>query len=143
MKESASAKINFDRYYIEDIEFKLLNPNFQKNRYEVRISFDTKIVLDTENRKSNINIIAKVYDKELNKEEDPFYLKVNLLGYFSYESDLSDEDCKKMMEINGTAILFPYLRNIITNITAASGLPPLIIPTYNIPKLIKNNKEKK
>jgi len=45
---------------------------------------------------------------------------------------------KEIFEKNAMAILFPYIRNIITNITSMSGFPPLIIPTLNINKFYEN-----
>lgn len=42
-----------------------------------------------------------------------------------------------MLEINGTAILFPYLRSFITTLTSNAGIPPLVLPTLNIQKIIE------
>ena len=47
-----------------------------------------------------------------------------------------------MLEVNGTAILFPYLRSIITTITSSMGIQPIILPTMNIVKMIKEKKNK-
>lgn len=40
----------------------------------------------------------------------------------------------KLMIDNATAILFPYLRSVLSSICLAANIPPFILPTVNVAK---------
>jgi len=74
--------------------------------------------------------------------EEHFQLSGTVAGFFSYSKSLSESDVKSLLAGNGLAILFPYVRSTITNLTSAVNIPPLIIPTINILKYVKEKFEK-
>ena len=40
-------------------------------------------------------------------------------------------------ETNAIAIMFPYLRSMVSMITSSSGREPIILPTMNVAKLFE------
>ncbi|MFZ2464672.1 MAG: protein-export chaperone SecB, partial [Caldibacillus thermoamylovorans] len=50
------------------------------------------------------------------------------------------EDLQKFKLINGSAILFPYLRSVLTDLTSKSKHQPVILPTVNFSKYITSKK---
>lgn len=57
---------------------------------------------------------------------------------------LNSDDKDKINAIKSTAlyVLFPYLRQTVTSLTQLNGdLNPVIIPMYNISKLLENTDE--
>jgi len=74
--------------------------------------------------------------------EENFQLSGKVAGFFSYNETLSESDVKSLLAGNGLAILFPYVRSTITNLTSAINIPPLILPTINILKYVKEKHEK-
>jgi len=68
------------------------------------------------------------------------------LDYFGVFSFVVDEEVETqrernqiidLLQLNGTAILFPYLRAAVTSISATAGLnPPFVLPTVNVHKLL-------
>lgn len=75
---------------------------------------------------------------ESTKEEPfPFNLEVILDGFFYIEE--LNRDNEILLKENSLAILFPYLRNIISTITLNANVSPLILPTMNIVEFFKND----
>ena len=56
-----------------------------------------------------------------------------LRGFFTIGEDGSEE-----ILLNAFAILFPYVRSLITEISRYSSIIPIIIPTINITKAIED-----
>ena len=80
-------------------------------------------------KKFNV-IIGFSYNKENNQ---PFLLEGMLRGFFTIGEDGSEE-----ILLNAFAILFPYVRSLITEISRYSSIIPIIIPTINITKAIED-----
>jgi len=93
--------------------------------------------------------IRKVKDNEhllqltvvVGTEDDmPFLARVGIEGVFVFE-DIENQ--LEMMKTNATAILFPYLRASLTQLTVLANIPPLVIPTYNIIEMFKSIENEK
>lgn len=77
------------------------------------------------------NVIIGVRIGYLN-DKTPFKSDVILRGYYETEEKISSkEELIKLFLINGSAILFPYLRSVLTDITSKSDHTPVILPTFN------------
>lgn len=68
-----------------------------------------------------------------NEEDAPCSMSLEIVGHF--ESDIS---IQPQWEMNALAILFPYVRSIISSFTAQSGMPSVILPTVNIAQMFKD-----
>ena len=64
-----------------------------------------------------------------------------MIGFFELNEV---EESKKQVyaEQNAVAILFPYLRALITTYTGMANVQPLILPPINVAKYIENKKKK-
>ena len=63
-------------------------------------------------------------------------MKVNLTGYF-----MADSCNPETLKANAIAILYPYVRAIVSTYTANANITPLILPPINVNKLIKDQEE--
>lgn len=67
--------------------------------------------------------------------DGPFDLHLVIGAWFDWAfPDRQDEDIYGWLEFNSTHLLWPYLRNYVTTLTALSGLPPLTIYTISAPR---------
>lgn len=119
----------FKKYLVENIDFKIKNIS---NHQRIKFDFDINKEVEYNNNSMNLLVIVDVFKNEINA---PFELSLAIRGIFEFSENIED---KEIFEKNAMAILFPYIRNIITNITSMSGFPPLIIPTLNINKFYQN-----
>lgn len=65
----------------------------------------------------------------------PFELDVAITGEFTYkpDEDESERGFEQLLKVNGSAILFPYLRALISQLTNMSNeFPALTLPTINL-----------
>ena len=63
------------------------------------------------------------------------FLKV--LGQFSIPNDIEREKIELYLAQNGSAILFPYVRSIISFLTTLDGPSAVVLPTVNILEELK------
>lgn len=63
--------------------------------------------------------------------EEKFNVSFLMRGMFKYTCANFDE-LIRFIGINAPAILFPYIRAYVSNITSLSGMQPVIMPTLNM-----------
>ncbi|MFO7884249.1 MAG: protein-export chaperone SecB [Desulfobacteraceae bacterium] len=73
----------------------------------------------------------------------PFFLHVILSGLFELKYQPSDEELDKLAHINLAAILFPFLRQVVADMTTKAGFAPLLLPPINFSKAYQNTQKKK
>mgnify|MGYP000914382035 CR=1 FL=1 len=76
--------------------------------------------------------------KDALKNNYPFEMNLEMTGFFETENGESDKFIK-----NAIAILYPYVRALISTYTANANINPLILPAINVNKLIENSEDKK
>lgn len=141
MAKSIESFLIFDEYYISNMEFKR---NYEFNldeNSEVDLEFDinANAQLSEGKDKAVLAITSKIFEKEFKEGKAPFYLDITINGHFRSEGDVDIEG----FQLNGMAILLPYLRSIITSFTSQSGIAPVILPPINVYKAFdeKNRNE--
>ncbi|UNQ06683.1 protein-export chaperone SecB [Enterococcus faecalis] len=94
--------------------------------------------------KDNVLVSIEAELGDFDDEDCPFKLEVSLNGYFKYTVDKDDskdvEQLKQLVTQNALAILYPYLRNVVSDVTLKSNrFPAYILPVMNIAELMKQN----
>ncbi len=137
---SIESVFKFEGYQVNKIEFHS-NDLFQ-NSEPVGVESNFSIGIDVEEEKNEVRVTLGI---ELfpNADENnyPFNMNIALTGIFSGENEQSYEELQKLGEINGTAILFPFLRNIVSSVCVNANFPPIMLPVINVYNLIKQQKE--
>lgn len=125
MSNEIKSKLSFINYKVKEVILKQ-NDGFKNPGEPIDVIFNLKH--ETIKNGSNMKIILKVEVFE-NAEENnyPFNMVVVLEGNFETEG----EDIERF-EINGIALLYPYVRAIISTYTANSNMPTLILPPINV-----------
>lgn len=67
----------------------------------------------------------------IHNENNSLSLLTEFLGNFEYDPELTDEEKNIYFKHNAPAILMPYIRAYVSSITSLSGIPTIILPTYN------------
>ena len=73
-------------------------------------------------------------------ENPPMTLKFSLVGIFR-TGDNPNLDLESFATLQGPALLVPFAREVIANITSRSPLPALIIPPLNVLAMLKKKRE--
>lgn len=73
----------------------------------------------------------------------PFFINIEGEGIFSFSEEIDKKLIKQFSSINCPAIIFPYIRETIADLTRRAGYPPLHMPSVNFVELAKEKKPKK
>lgn len=143
-QQNNKSVLKFENYYVDEFIFNK-NNDFEKEQGQ-KIDVDLNFEFDTERDQDRFKRIVTCYifDENYIEKNKPFYIKVKLYGVFSLSN--FDEDNKKHKELiqkNTLAILFPYIRSIISHMTLEMQVGPVQMPPMNINSFFdKKNKEK-
>lgn len=128
--EKYESILRFIRYEVNRITFKK-NEHYKSNEEGSIIDLKIKPIVEIKNNEMNINLKVNIF-KDAEKNNRPFEMEISLIGYFRTEG-CNPEDFKA----NAIAILYPYVRAIVSTYTANANITPLILPAINVNKLIK------
>jgi preprotein translocase subunit SecB len=133
-----------DSVLIDFRDCRLLTVHFELNREfepgpDVQLSTNLTLThdyFDDENGPC-LRLFVKLL---LHGEGAPLRTEIELGGVFGVSRKPADAvEATKIAEINGAAILFPYLRETVADLTRRSGLAPLHLPPINFVELYKQN----
>jgi preprotein translocase subunit SecB len=115
----------------------LIESNF--NRIETVVFNNPEI-----NQDANVNVNASVNDnkvavsvrlvyKQTFNQIDQVNATINMIGVFEKVGD-SSLDLQQFGQINGAAIIYPYIREHFTNLAVKAGLGLIFLPPVNLTK---------
>ena len=132
------SKLSLTGYSIDKIDYQS-NPKFEfSGPLQTNITLGTNInVLDPDKRTAIISLTCKVFE---NAEENnyPFSMVISLSGRFTFNGDIDDEGFFNFCKNNGTAVLFPFMRAAIANVTVTANMQPLMLPLINVNEFLKD-----
>lgn len=132
--------------YIKLNGYKIQNLKYATDKDYVQnlkdgFSFEPKLGLNKEKTEAVLHVLAS-----LKGENQKFGLKISLNGFFKINEVARDDEARliNILYVNGTAILFPYVRSIISMITGLDSNSTVLLPTINTTDLLrKENEENK
>ena len=127
--------LQFNGYIVNEINFKL-NELFQKNVESLETEIQIKPIINTKGNEMQIKLITEVF-KNAEEKNYPFEINVTITGFF-----VSEDENPEKYKANAIAILYPYIRSIISTYTANANINAFILPTINVNKLIEEQNEK-
>ncbi|MFA6400464.1 MAG: protein-export chaperone SecB [Salinivirgaceae bacterium] len=115
----------------------LLESNFKRISNVTFNNPDKKQVINVDVEvninENNIFVTELVTLKDMLAEVEEVSYSVKMVGVFEKFGD-SKLDMEEFGRVNGAAIIFPYIREHITNLSAKAGLGLLILPPFNFTK---------
>jgi preprotein translocase subunit SecB len=106
------------------------NVTFNNESIKQNINVDVKV-----NVKENIVYVTEKidYTQSLNEVEE-VNCTIEMAGVFEKIGDTPIADLAQFGYINGAAIIFPYIREHLSNLSAKAGLGLIILPPVNFTK---------
>lgn len=132
--------LTFKGYRVNEMSYNRNDDFNGKGEVAYKPSFKSTIKL---NEKTNEAIVMLIFKTN---NDFPFDLKVNIEGKFKYnaDQDIQDIGAQRLLQQNATAILFPYLRTIVSQLSGLGNeYPSLLLPTVNIAKLLENKRNRR
>ena len=124
------SSLKFINYIVNSVNYKVnMNAN-KEGTYKFNFDINNTTKISKEKDKMTITLSANVFK---GVDDAPFYIDVEITGYFEIEGK---EDISKF-EPNAIAIMYPYLRSIISTYTASANVAPVILPAINVIAMLK------
>ncbi|CDI61392.1 protein-export chaperone SecB [Lactobacillus helveticus] len=129
--DAQKTPISFKGYRIKKLEYGL-DVKVSKSDIEIQygVSKDKKL--------GQVTITVNFNDESKNSHGI-----LVVTGQFDLEDNLTEDQLHIFLGQNGAAILYPYVRSILSMITALDDNRVKILPTLNFVNLAKNNKIKR
>ena len=110
------------------------NEDLPEQEARVQFNFRADYIPNTE-KKHLIKIAQSVELKGGAKM--PFSLMIEIGGIFSVDAEPPPEELDRLRYINCNAILFPFLREVVAEISRRGGLNPIYLPPLNFVQMHK------
>ncbi|WP_165786781.1 protein-export chaperone SecB [Heyndrickxia camelliae] len=134
--------MSFEGFQIDNMSYEKSSGNMNHDYTKLSPEFFIKLA-EKENDSSKFNIIMGV--RIIDEDGDnslPFNAEVVVRGFYTLKVEDAEQheidDISTFKLVNGCAILFPYVRSALTDITSKSRHNPLILPTINFTRFIEN-----
>lgn len=121
-------------YYVDHIEF-FRNAEFSKGSVELDFHIKRDIrYLDDEKNTVYVTLDMQLFRNPV-ENNFPFSNNIKVTGLF--EIEVLNNKTKGLEEVNAVAILFPYVRAIVSTYSANANVLPLILPPINVVNLLR------
>lgn len=111
--------LNYSKKTIESSKnLKLKDGNGLGIRIEQGLTEDLK--------KANLIITVDFVD-----QKKPIYIHAKILSLFEINGIDSKEEIMKFLSVNGTAIVYPYIRSIVSMVSSLDSGSGVVLPTIN------------
>lgn len=123
-------EFSFQDFRLVDVTFHL-NESFDTSSEEIKIN--QELTVDHRQENKSVRVWLGI---NLGGEDAPFKLSVKGEGIFEFKEAMkSKKDLDSIARINCAAIIFPFLREFIADLTRRTGFPPLLLLPINFVKL--------
>ena len=111
--------------------------NFDNLKNILDLTIDNAI----DENKKEIYVTVTINYKLVHKRKIQVNSKVKMLGIFEYGQNIPI-NIEQFAKINAPAIIFPYIREHLSNVSLKAGIKPIFLPPINFVKLAKENENK-
>ena len=124
--------------FLPNIMFRL-NPSFKPKGGKVEIT--TSVDVDYSCNGTDLTVQVRVEMPD--GEHSPFVFVVEGVGRFALVEVPPVDVLEVIARINGAAMIFPYVREAIADLTRRAGVPPLHLQPVNFVEMMKAEKVEK
>ena len=132
--KSSESSLKFTNYIVNKVKFESNCDSNDKNIWKMKFDIQNQTKVNDEKDKMQVNLALSIFK---GVEEAPFYMEIEIIGLF----ELNGDDDIRKYEANAIAIMYPYLRAIVSTYTASANVAPLILPAINVNAMLKNQKK--
>ena len=108
-----------------------------KDEVQLEMNNNIHIIKNSDEQKYDSIVILNIgIFTSKNLSDVPFKMNIEVEGHFIWDEKLEEDTLQldSLLKQNAPAILYSYLRPIITLITVEANMPPLVIPLMNFYK---------
>jgi preprotein translocase subunit SecB len=130
------AKLQFHSYHVTDLEYRF-DPFHPEQEGKFSPEFNYNIEAHPENKSEAwVSLSVSLGNRDL--ENNSIFISATIVGYFQVVDEEDEESINNFFKINALAILYPYLRSVVSDATSKGTESPIILPTLNIVALMQD-----
>lgn len=126
----------FESFRILNLSF-AINYNFERDK-AIKMNPEIAVANKFDKKNKTLDICVKV---SMNDGNMPFSFDVIGEGRFVFKTKPDEQTLTRVEKINGPAIIYPYVRETIADLTRRAGYPPLHLPPINFVRLAAEEKQ--
>jgi|LGOV01.1.fsa_nt_gb preprotein translocase subunit SecB len=120
----------FVDFRISKLNFSLNSPFNNHGQAKIRTEFKIRHELGGQRLKVFLTI-------SFNDKTAPFSIDLEGVGLFELGRTFSEDELDTLCNSHCSMVMFPYLREVVADITRRAGFPPLHIPQINFAQVFK------
>lgn len=131
--------------------YKIININY--HQYDTETEINALKENKTEDQKNGLNMRYSISKNDntgliemtanLLLEEQKKMINITVNGLFKYREDIKNqEEKKKLLMINGAAMIYPYLRTTVSMVVSMDNPLTTVLPSLNFVEQFKSFKKK-
>ncbi len=101
-----------------------------KSKYEIKTGYDHQ------------DNTLKVY-VGIDFESSEFTASISMVGIFKVEKEPQELPLQQFAEINAPAIIYPFIREHLANLTMKAGMKAVLLPPVNFVQLYEDRKKER
>lgn len=117
---------------------RIYNVLFDDELFEVHTNLNVDVSAHNDETRV-VTLAFEYYQEVISTRERQVTLKVKQVGVFNKKASTGELDFNLFARVNAPAIMFPYLRELVTNMSIRAGMSPIYIPPVNFIALDKQN----
>lgn len=110
---------------------RVANVIFDKQDVEQKVDISSHVTINSE--KNIISVTLTLDYAQIYEEEKQVSATIKMGGAFEKVGD-SELDLEEFGEVNGSAIIYPYIREHLSNLSAKAGVGLILLPPANFTK---------
>lgn len=141
MKKTEHQGIAFDKLILEKVNFEI-DPNYTFSESPLEVNMGVDVEKNLSDDKKRLKIVLHVNVDLSGVDPSPMKIYTVVAGHFSLRDEQNIGALEEFAEIQAPTVMFPFIREVIANLTMRTDFPPLLIPPVNIWVMLgKKNKE--
>ncbi|OQY20619.1 MAG: hypothetical protein B6I36_00345 [Desulfobacteraceae bacterium 4572_35.1] len=119
------------------LDFRLVKLDFCINEQFSNVgqaTVRTEFKVRQENNGARLKVYLTIFFKD---KTAPFSIHLEGVGLFELKKPLNDTEIEELTHTYCTTTIFPYMREIIADISRRAGFPPLHIPQIDFAQVFK------
>ncbi|OGT00463.1 MAG: protein-export chaperone SecB [Gallionellales bacterium RIFCSPLOWO2_12_FULL_59_22] len=140
VQENSQPMFNIEKLYVRDLSLEIPHaPHIflerENPQIEVQLNTETATIeADVYEVMITTTVTAKVGEKVM------FLIEAKQAGIFRL-SNLPKEDMESVLAVMCPSILFPYLREVVSNVAVRAGFSPVMLNPVNFEMLYQQHKQ--
>ncbi|MDO9230273.1 MAG: protein-export chaperone SecB [Syntrophales bacterium] len=140
MKQNEHQGIAFVKLILEKVNFEI-DPHYTFGKTPLDVQLGVDVEKSFSEDKKRLKIVLHVHIDLSGVDPSPMKIFIVAAGHFSLHDEQNIGALEEFADIQAPTIMFPFVREVIANLTMRTDFPPLLLPPVNMRVILGKKKE--